>query len=86
MKRRDVMVFATGAVLAWSLAAGARQAGKLYHVAFFNSGSASALGDLGFERSFIEAFRLLFDAKGEAQADDPQEPEYRGEEQGRSRA
>jgi putative tryptophan/tyrosine transport system substrate-binding protein len=59
MRRRVVMAFVASAVLAWSLAAGAQQGGKLYRIALINAGSASALGGLGFDRSFIEALREL---------------------------
>jgi hypothetical protein len=57
MRRREFTVLAIGTALLRLTAAGAQQGGKLYRIAFINAGSASALGGLGFERSFIEAFR-----------------------------
>src|SRR6516162_7006687 len=52
---------------------------------------SEATGNTNFDlnrRASLRPYRgnLLFDVKGEAQADDPQEPEYRCGKQGRSRA
>jgi putative ABC transport system substrate-binding protein len=55
----NVIVFATAAVLAWSLPARAQHGGKLYRIAYFSAGAAAAQGGPGLERYFADALREL---------------------------